>query len=57
MSDKECPRCHEKGMEIIIVNLDGLHGMARCKLCLKKMRLKDYYYWEEHKRLVRGGRI
>ena len=57
MSDKECPKCHEKSMEIVVVNMDYQHGIARCKLCFHKMRLKDYYYWEEHERIARGGRI
>jgi len=57
VSDKECPRCHENSMEIVVVNLDYQHGIARCKLCFHKMRLKDYYYWEEHERIGRGGEI
>ena len=57
MSDKECPKCHENSMEIDVVNLDYQHGIARCKLCFHKMRLKDYYYWEEHERIGRGEEI
>ena len=57
MSDKECPKCHENSMEIVVLDFDYQRGMARCKLCFHKMRLKDYYYWEEHERIARGGRI
>ena len=57
MTDKICFKCGKQGVEIITVNLDYQHGMARCKLCFHKMRLKDYYYWEEHDRVTRGGRI
>jgi len=57
VSDKECPKCHENSMEIVVLDFDYQRGMARCKLCFHKMRLKDYYYWEEHERIARGGRI
>ena len=57
MNDKECPKCHKNGIEIIVINFDRDTGMARCKLCLLKMRLKDYYYWEQHTKIARGGRI
>ena len=57
MTDKICFKCGRHGVEIITVNLDYQHGMARCKLCFHKMRLKDYYYWEEHERIGRGEEI
>jgi transcription elongation factor Elf1 len=57
MSDKECPKCHENSMEIVVLDFDYQRGMARCKLCFHKMRLKDYYYWEEHGSLDGGEEI
>ncbi len=57
MSDKECPKCHENSMEIVVLDFDYQRGMARCKLCFQKRRLKDYYYWEEHGSLEGGEEI
>jgi len=57
MTDRVCSKCGSKSVEIIVMNFDYQRGMARCKLCLHKMRLKDYYYWEEHNEAARGGGI
>jgi len=57
MTDKICFKCGEKAVEIVVINFDYQHGIARCKACFDKMRLKDYYYWEEHDRITKGGRV
>jgi len=57
MTDRVCSKCGNKSVEIIVIDFDYQHGMARCKLCSHKMRLKDYYYWEEHNEAARGGGI
>jgi len=57
VSDKECPKCHSHDIEIIVLHFDNDVGMVRCKVCFNKLRLKDYYYWKEHDRISRGGRV
>ena len=57
MDNEECPKCHQHGIEIIVIGLDYDNGIVNCKLCFNKMRLKDYYYWKEEKQLRRGERI
>ena len=54
MDYEECPKCHQHGIEIIVIGLDYDNGIVNCKLCFNKMKLKDYYYWKEEKALRRG---
>ncbi len=54
---KKCPYCFRNSVEIIILNLDRLTGMARCRDCLKRMRLHDYDMAMEAMRIRKGGRI
>ena len=57
MTGKVCFKCGEEGVEIVVIDFDYQRGMAHCKLCFHKMRLTDYYYWEEHGSLEGGEEI
>jgi len=52
-----CPYCSKTAIEIIIINLDNMVGMARCTKCFRKMRIPDYLKMKEATRIMRGGRI
>ena len=58
---EQCPYCSRFGIELIANNFDNpsviTDMIARCKFCLKKMRVKDYIYLDRAMKIRRGGRI